>query len=50
MQEICVQLYEKKSKRERILELAKQGMTRKQIAKELQTYYNYVADVLAGRK
>ena len=45
-----VTLEYRKTKKEQIVELYKQGLTRKEIAKQLGTYYNYVSDVLRGVK
>jgi transcriptional regulator len=39
-------LEERKTKRDMILELYLKGMSRKDIARELKTYYNYVSGVI----
>lgn len=47
---ITVGLECKKTKKDMILELHKQGLKRKEIAKLIGTYYNYVSDVIKGLK
>lgn len=42
----AVMLEYKKTKRDLIIELYRKGLSRKEIAKQLGTYYNYVSDVI----